>query len=113
MTKRDYKLYIEDILEAIQKVKNYTKNMSFEEFFKNDKTIDAVVRNLEIMGEASKQLPKLIKDEYEEIEWKSLVQFRNVVVHEYFGIDLKIMWDIIKNEIPPLGLKIKKVLSAL
>ncbi|MCK4905253.1 DUF86 domain-containing protein [bacterium] len=112
MSKRDYKLYIDDILESIQKIKQYTEDMTFEEFSPNNKTIDAVVRNFEIMGEASKQIPKTIKDKYKDIEWKSLIQFRNVVVHEYFGIDLKIMWDIIKNEIPPLEAKIKKVLKA-
>jgi len=111
MTKRDYKLYIEDISEAIQKIGEYTKGMTFAEFSKNDKTIDAVVRNFEIMGEASKQVPNTIKVQHPDIEWQSLIQFRNIVVHEYFGIDLKIMWDIIKNELPPLKTKIKAIIN--
>jgi len=65
------------------------------------------------MGEASKQIPQAIKVQNKEVEWQSLIQFRNIVVHEYFGVDLKIMWDIIKNELPPLEAKIKKVLSSL
>jgi len=104
---RDYRLYLEDIFESIKKIKNYTKGMSFDEFAKDEKTIDAVVRNFEIIGEASKQLPREIKDKHSEIEWKATTDFRNVIIHEYFGIDLKIMWDIIKNELPPLEGKLK------
>jgi len=85
--------------------------MTFAEFSKNDKTIDAVVRNFEIMGEASKQVSNTIKVQHPDIEWQSLIQFRNIVVHEYFGIDLKIMWDIIKNELPPLKTKIKAIIN--
>uniref|UniRef100_A0A7C6EBF6 DUF86 domain-containing protein n=1 Tax=candidate division WOR-3 bacterium TaxID=2052148 RepID=A0A7C6EBF6_UNCW3 len=106
---RDYGLYLEDILESIKKIRNYTKGMSFAEFAKDEKTIDAVVRNFEIMGEASKQLPQEIKNKHSEIEWKAMIDFRNVIIHEYFGIDLKIMWDIIKNELPPLARKLKRL----
>ena len=75
MIRRDYKLYIEDILECIGKIKKYTKRMSLEEFSRDDKTIDAVVRNFEIIGEASRQLPEAIKDKHQSVEWKSLIDF--------------------------------------
>lgn len=110
---RNCRLYIEDIAECIKKIKNYTKGMSFEKFSDEDKTIDAVVRNFEIIGEATRQLPQSIKDKYSEIEWKSMIDFRNVIIHEYFGINLQIMWDIIKNELPSLEQEINKILRSL
>lgn len=108
---RNYKLYIEDILGCIKKINNYVKDMTFEEFSKDEKTIDAVIRNFEIIGEASKQLPKEIKNKYSNIKWKTITGFRNVIVHEYFGIDLEIMWDIIKEKLNPLEKDIKKILK--
>ncbi len=108
---RDYKLYIEDILECIGKIKKYTRNLSFKQFSKNEKSIDAVIRNFEVIGEAARQLPQKIKVKYPEVEWKSLINFRNVIIHEYFGIDDEIMWDVIKTKLTPLEKKIKNVLK--
>lgn len=107
---RNYQLYIEDILESIGKILTYTKGMSFKEFSKDEKTKDAVVRNFEIIGEATRQLPEKIKTKYPEVEWKSMIDFRNVIIHEYFGIDLEIMWNIIEVKLVPLEEKIKKIL---
>ena len=87
--------------------------MPFEEFSKDSKTIDAIVRNFEIIGEASKQLPQKIKDTYPDVEWKTMIDFGNVIIHEYFGISLKIMWDIAKNELPSLEQKIAHLLKIL
>ncbi len=110
---RNYRLYVEDILECIGKIAAYINGMSFEKFSRDEKTIDAVVRNFEIIGEAAGQLPKDIKGKYAEITWREMIEFRNIIIHEYFGISLKIMWDIIKNELPPLELKIKTILKSL
>lgn len=110
---RDHRLYIEDILESINKIEKYTKGMSFEKFSKDEKTIDAVVRNFEIIGEATRQLDSGIKKKYSDIEWKSMIAFRNVIAHEYFGIDMEIMWDIIQTNIPPLKQKIQNLLQIL
>lgn len=110
---RQYRLYIEDILECIEKIKKYTKDISLEEFSKDDKTIDAVVRNFEIIGEATRQLPQKVKNKYSDIEWKSIIDFRNVIIHEYFGIDLEIMWNIIETKLPPLEEKIRRILKDL
>ena len=109
MSKRDYKLYIEDIIESIGKIKKYVNNMSFDKFSKDTKTQDAVIRNFEIIGEATRQLSKDVKDKYPEVEWKSMLDFRNVIIHEYFGVNLKIIWDIILSELPPLEEKLKNI----
>ena len=105
---RDYNLYTEDILESIGKIKKYTKGITFKQFSKDQKTIDAVIRNFEIIGEAAKQIPSEMKNKYSEIEWKSMIDFRNVIIHEYFGIDLEIIWNIIETKLTPLEKKIKK-----
>ena len=109
---RNYLLFIEDILESINKINRYTKRISFEKFSQDDKTKDAVVRNFEIIGEAAKQLPEEIKNRFPDVEWKSMIDFRNVIIHEYFGIDLDIMWNIIKTKLPPLKSKIQKIPKA-
>ena len=108
---RDYKLYLEDIMEAITKIRKYVNKKSFGQFSKDEKTIDAVIRNFEIMGEAVKQLPNKVKDKYSDVEWKAIIDFRNVIIHEYFGIDLEIMWDVIKTKLEPLEKKIKFILK--
>lgn len=110
---RNYRLYIEDILECIRKITAYINTKSFEKFSKDDKTIDAVVRNFEIIGEAARQLPQDIKNRYPDVSWQDMIDFRNSIIHEYFGISLKIMWDIIKNELPPLEQKIRKIFKNL
>ena len=109
---RDYNLFLEDILAAIQKVERYVKNLTFKELCKKDMAIDAIVRNLEIIGEASKNVPEKVKRKYPFVEWKEAIGFRNVLVHDYFGIDLEAVWDTIKNNLPSLKENIKKVLEA-
>ncbi|MBX3044243.1 MAG: DUF86 domain-containing protein [Candidatus Kapabacteria bacterium] len=85
--------------------------MSFDNFSDDDKTIDAVIRNFEIIGEASNHLPKDFKLKYADIDWRALTDFRNVIIHEYFGISIEIIWDIIENELPNLEPNIKKLLD--
>lgn len=106
---RDYKLYLEDILEAIEKIERYTENLIFEEFKKNDLVVDAVIRNLEIIGEAVKNLPYNIKRRHSDVEWRKIAGFRDILIHEYFGINLKILWDIIQNKLPKLKEKILEI----
>lgn len=105
---RDYKLYLEDILQAIKSVDEYTKSLTFVKFKRNKLVIDAVVRNLEIIGEAAKNIPANIKNRFPDIEWKKISGLRNILIHEYFGIDLQILWDIIKNKLPDLKKQISK-----
>jgi uncharacterized protein with HEPN domain len=99
---RDYRLYLDDIRNSIALIRSYTKGMSFEEFQVDQKTIDAVVRNLEIIGEASGHLPNYLKALASDIEWRKVVALRNLLIHEYFGISIHIVWDIVQNKLQSL-----------
>jgi len=109
MSKREWKLFVEDILESIELIESYVQNMELSDFTKDRKTIDAVVRNFEIIGEASKFIPDDIKTRYPEIDWKGIIGLRNRIAHEYFGISVSIIWDIIKKELPRLKNQIKLI----
>ncbi|MBI2471312.1 MAG: DUF86 domain-containing protein [Planctomycetes bacterium] len=100
--KRDYVLFMEDIVEMIGKIDRYTQGKSFKDFSEDEKTIDAVIRNFEIIGEAARNIPKEIQEKYPYVEWKEMIGFRNVIIHDYFGINLKTIWNTIKNHIPQL-----------
>ena len=108
---RDYKVYLEDILEAIGKIHRYTKELSQEVFSSDEKTLDAVVRNLEIIGEAIKKVPGKIRSKHSEVEWKRIAGLRDILIHEYFGIDVAIIWDIVQNKLPVLEKQINQILS--
>lgn len=99
---RDYFLYIDDIKDSAKRILEYTHNLSFEQFSKNQMAIDAVVRNLEIIGEAVTRLPDGIQNQYPNIPWRSIKGMRNILVHEYWGVDLAILWATIKESIPQL-----------
>ena len=101
---RDYRLQLDDILEAIDRIKEYTKNLTEEDFSADQKTQDAVIRNLEIIGEAARNLPDEIKNSNSEIEWYKIIALRNVLIHEYFGVNVKILWDVIENKLDELWL---------
>ena len=96
---RDIRLYLDDMLEAIRAIQEYTGGMTFESFAADRKTIDAVVRNLEIIGEAARNLPEEIKGEGGEIEWRKIIGLRNLLIHEYFGISKPVVWDIVQNKL--------------
>jgi len=99
---RDAALYLDDIKNSCAKVIRYTETINFEQFCKDEKTYDAVVRNLEIMGEAAKHLPDSICKQLSNIEWSKIKGLRDIIVHEYFGLDMDIIWDIVQNKIPHL-----------
>lgn len=109
--KREYGDYIEDILDAMNKVSKFTENMNFDEFSKDDKTVFAVVRGLEIIGEAVKNIPEEIEKKYPEIPWKNIAGMRNKLIHEYFGVKLEIVWDTVKKEIPEIKPEFQKIME--
>ena len=113
MSKRDVRLFLYDILECIEKIERYTKNLSFEDFVKNDMVVDAVIRNLEVIGEAVKNIPPEIRSKYPEVPWRQIAGFRDVVIHHYFGVDLNIVWTVIRKHLKELKPKIERVLENL
>jgi len=109
MSKREWKLFVEDILESIELIEKYIGNLEFNDFSKDRKTIDAVVRNFEIIGEASKYIPDYIKEKHADVDWIGIVGLRNRIAHEYFGISLEIVWNIVKQELPKLQNQMKQI----
>lgn len=111
MPSRNWKMRIGDILECISRIQKYTRGFSFNEFEEDEKTVDSVLRNLEIIGEASRHIPKDIKTRYPHLPWMEMNTMRNIVVHEYHGVNLKIIWTTIKNDLPPLIPQLKEILK--
>jgi len=100
-----------DMKEAAEKILKYTKGLSFEDFLTDDKTIDAVVRNFEIIGEASLRIDEDFRLENPQIEWKKLRGFRNRIVHDYFGIDYEIVWSILSEDLEELIFQLEQLLN--
>ena len=107
--KKQYTLYITDILSAIKKIEEYTKRIDYEKFTKNSLIEDAVLRNLEIIGEAVKKIPSDVRKKHADIEWKKIAGLRDILIHDYSGVDLRIVWNIIETKLPELKKSIKKV----
>lgn len=105
--------YLNDILESIADIKEFTKEMTFEDFSKDKKTIKAVVRSLEIIGEAVNKIPQNIQEMYPETPWKEIISMRNKLIHEYFGVDLDIVWQTKEEDLIPLEKAVKQILSDL
>ncbi|RMG60708.1 MAG: DUF86 domain-containing protein [Calditrichaeota bacterium] len=113
MSKRDARLFIEDMLESIAKIERYTAGLSYEQIVSDERTIDAVVRNLEIIGEAARQIPETLRKRYTDVPWRRVIGFRNIVVHRYFAVDVGIVWTIVRENLPELKASLQKLLSDL
>lgn len=113
MGKRTSKLYLLDILEAAQKIEDFAGGLSFEEFKEDEKTFDAVVRNFEVLGEASNNVPEELKAKHPDVPWRQMISMRNILAHEYYEVAAQVVWDTIKENIPRVKLLIKKVLDDL
>ena len=111
--KRDSRLYLDDIFDAIEKIENYVEGLSFEEFSADSKTIDAIVRNLEIIGEATKRVSEETKAKYSEIPWKLMAGTRDKLIHEYFGVNLQTLWKSVREDLPPVKQAIKSLLAKM
>jgi len=109
MSKRTFIALLQDILDETKKIEAFTKNLNYKQFSNDTKTQYAVARSLEIIGEAVKKLPNDLKTEYHQIEWKKIAGLRDILIHDYFGINYKILWDITQNQVPDLRDKIKKI----
>jgi len=109
MSKRLPSLLIADMLDSIGKVQRYLEGMTFDQFIADERTVDAVVRNFEIIGEATAQLPASFKDAHPHIPWRDIADFRNVLIHEYFGVNLPTLWEIVEMNLDEL----RKQLSEL
>jgi uncharacterized protein with HEPN domain len=108
---RDYKIYLRDIIECIERIQDYTAGLSLVDFCNDRKTIDAVIRNLEIIGEAARRLPGGFRIKFPAVEWGRIVSLRNILIHEYPGIDLETIWDIVENKLSLLEKQVKKILK--
>jgi len=111
--RRDPRLYVDDILESLTKIGIYVEGMSFDAFRKDSRTIDAVVRNFEIIGEASKQLPEDLRRKHPDVEWKEMSGMRDKLIHAYFGVNLEVVWKTAKERVPKLRLAVQQVLDEL
>ncbi len=113
MSKRGIKLYLEDIQDSIRKIEKYTRGSDFEKFSRDEQMIDAVVRNLSIIGEAVRNIPKEVKAKNPNVAWNEIKGMRNKVVHEYFGIDEEILWKTIQDDLPIFKKQVAKLLKTI
>jgi uncharacterized protein with HEPN domain len=104
---RDESLFLADIDEACKKILKYTAGMTYKDFHRDDLHFDAVVRNLEVIGEAVKHISSETQQKSPQTKWRKIADFRNVIAHAYFGVSAEIIWDIVENEIPPLLKQVK------
>jgi len=112
-TPRKFKLFLEDIIFSIRKIEKYTQDKDFDEFSNTEIIFDAVIRNIEIIGESSNQIPIKIREKYSQIQWREIIDLRNILIHNYFQADAKIIWNIIKYDIPILKKQIQQIVKDL
>ena len=108
---RNWKIRITDILQCIAKIRRFTKGYSFADFQGDEKTIDSVLRTLEIIGEAARHVPAEIQARYPELPWAEMLTMRNIVIHEYHGVNLSIIWQTVKEDLPALVSPLKRILE--
>jgi len=110
--KKDPKIFLIHILESVQLIEEYSKNMTASKFHKKRATQDAIIRRLEIIGEAVKNLPISFKVKYPDVPWKQMAGMRDILIHEYFDVDLSLTWKVVKQELPLIKKKLSEILSS-
>jgi len=111
--KRDYRLFINDIIISIEQIEFFVSGMNYDDFVLDEKTTSAVIRKLEIIGEASKNIPEDIKAKYENLPWSEMAKMRDKLIHAYFGVDYEIIWKVIKERLPLIKERLIKLLGDL
>ncbi len=110
--KRSYILYLHDIVTSIEKIRSYTEDLSYEEFVQSEMVLDAVVRNLEIIGEASGHIPESTQNAFPQVPWRLMKSMRNILIHEYFGVDYEILWKTVQESLPALLKALRQALHS-
>ena len=105
--------YLDDILDATDKIETFTRGMSYEEFSGDDKTVYAVTRALEVIGEAAKCIPRQVRERYPSLPWSEMAGMRDKLIHAYFGINRAIIWRTVRDDIPPLRPAVQRLLDDL
>jgi uncharacterized protein with HEPN domain len=108
---RDFRLFMEDIVACCDKIGRYTVGLAFDQFRSDEKVVDAVARNLELIGEATKRLPDDLRRRYQDVPWRKMAGLRDVIVHGYFGVDVQLLWDIVQKDVPAARLKVAAILA--
>ncbi|MCX7925372.1 MAG: DUF86 domain-containing protein [Fimbriimonadales bacterium] len=111
MSERHWRLFVHDMLDCIGKIYQYVQGLSYDEFAQDSKTLDAVFRNLEVIGEAARRIPDEVQEQFPEVPWAQIIALRNRLAHGYFAIDEAIIWNIVQNDLPELETRLKTILT--
>jgi len=111
--KRDYRLFLQDIVDACHHIQNFVQSMDFEQFESDEKTSSAVIRKLEIIGEAVKNIPDFIREKYPQLDWKDMAGMRDRLTHGYFGVDYFLVWETIEHDVPRVISIISQIIKDL